>query len=264
MSRPAIFITGAAAGIGRATAEKFASEGWFVGLYDIAGGAVEALRAQLGPDQTCGGPLDVTDAAAFSAALAAFWQASGQRLDVMFNCAGILSTGAFAEMPLARHQQIVDINLKGTLNGAHAAFPYLRQTRRSTHRACLINMASASAIYGPPAFASYAASKFAVKGLSEALSIEWARDGIRVMDLLPLFVATAMVGSLAQPPPSIGRLGVRLAAADIALAVWRAAHWRLWPRVHWYPGWQTRVLAWSNKLLPSILNRFLTGSVSGY
>ncbi|GAC1629832.1 MAG: SDR family oxidoreductase [Nevskia sp.] len=259
-TRPSIFITGAAAGIGRATAERFAARGWFVGLYDIADGAIDALRTQLGREHSCGGRLDVVDAAAFEAALAAFWQAAGQRLDVMFNCAGILSTGDFDSIPLARHHQIVDINLKGTLNGAYGALPYLRRTKG----ACLINMASASAIYGPPAFASYGATKFAVKGLTEALNIEWAREGIRVMDVLPLFVATPMVANVAAPPASVARLGVRLTAADIAATVWRAAHWRVWPRVHWYPGWQTKGLAWTNKLSPALVNRQATKLFSGY
>jgi NAD(P)-dependent dehydrogenase (short-subunit alcohol dehydrogenase family) len=260
MTRPAIFITGAAAGIGRATAERFIAKGWFVGLYDVADPSIDGLRQQPAPGQTIGHRLDVTDPEAFADALQSFFEASGQRLDVMFNCAGILSTGSFESIPLARHHLLVDVNFKGSLNGAYAALPYLRRTKGS----CLINMASASAIYGPPSFASYGATKFAVKGLTEALNIEWARDGIRVMDILPLFVATPMVRDVSAPPASIGRLGVRLSAEDIAKVVWRAAHWRAWPRVHWYPGWQTKGLAWSNKLMPALLNRLSTKMVSGY
>ena len=260
MSKPSIFITGAAAGIGRATAELFAARGLFVGLYDVAGGAVEALRHKLGADAAIAGALDVTDAAEFSSVLARFSEAAGERLDILFNCAGILAVGEFGDIAVSRHHQIVDVNLKGVINGAHAAFPYLKQTRG----ACLINMASASAIYGPPAFASYAATKFAVKGLTEALNIEWAQHDIRVMDLLPLFVATPMVTAIAAPPASVGRMGVRLTADDIARTVWRAAHWRWPPRVHWYPGWQTKILALLSKLSPAIVNRFATARMSGY
>ena len=260
MSRKAIFITGAAAGIGRATAQRFAAAGWFVGLYDVATEVLEALQRELGSNNAVTGRLDVADPVAVAAALAAFSLASGGRLDVMFNCAGIVSTGDFETIPLARHHQIVDVNLKGVINGAHAALPYLK----ATPGARLISMASASAIFGPPAFASYAATKFAVKGLSEALSIEWARYGIRVMDVLPLFVATPMVNSIAEPPKSVDRLGVRLSADDVARAVWKAAHWRLWPRIHWYPGVQTSLLAWANKLSPAVLNRWTTKLVSGY
>lgn len=251
--RRAIFITGAAAGIGRATAERFAAAGWFVGLYDLAGGACEALARQFGADAAMAGALDVTDAEAFRAALAAFVARSG-RLDVLFNNAGVLATGAFADLPLARHHALVEVNLKGVINGAHAAYPHLKRTPRS----CLVNMASASAIHGTPAFASYGATKFAVKGLTEALSLEWARDGIRVMDLLPLFVATPMVANVAAPPATIARLGVKLTADDIAQAVWRAVHWRLWPRIHWYPGVQSHGLALATKLSPALVNWYTT------
>lgn len=259
MSRPAIFITGAAAGIGRATAELYAAQGWFVGLYDVAAEGVAALGRQLGAEQSMAEALDVADAAAVSAALGRFFAQTG-RLDVMFSCAGILSTGDFADIPIARHHQIVDVNLKGVINGAHAAFPYLKQTRGS----CLINMASASAIHGAPGFASYGATKFAVKGLTEALSIEWAQHGIRVMDLLPLFVATPMVSEVAAPPKSIGRMGVHLKAEDIAAKVWQASQANGWSRTHWYPGLQTKALALANKLLPAVLNRYSTKLVSGY
>ncbi len=259
MSRPAIFITGAAAGIGRATAELYAAKGWFVGLYDLSAAGVVALREQIGAGQAIAEALDVSDAAAVVAALERFFAQAG-RLDVMFSCAGILSTGDFTDIPLARHHQIIDVNLKGVINGAHAAFPYLKQTPG----ACLINMASASAIHGAPGFASYGATKFAVKGLTEALSIEWAQYGIRVMDLLPLFVATPMVNAVAAPPKSVGRLGVKLKAEDIAAQVWAASQSKGLSHTHWYPGLQTKALALTNKLLPAVLNRYSTKLVSGY
>lgn len=259
MTRPALFITGAAAGIGHATAVLFAAKGWFVGAYDVSEAGVEALRDRIGREHSVGGRLDVTDPAAVATALEAFFAAAGGRLDLMFNCAGILSTGDFDTIPLARHHQLVDVNVNGVINGAYAALPYLRRTPGS----CLINMASASAIYGPPAFASYGATKFAVKGLTEALNIEWAREGIRVMDILPLFVATPMVAAVQHQPKSIGRLGVQLSAEDIARTVWRASQSR-GATVHWYPGWQTKAFAWSNKLLPAIVNRLSTKLVSGY
>lgn len=259
-SRPAIFVTGAAAGIGRATAERFAAAGWFVGLYDVNGAGVDALRNAIGPGHCTAGPLDVTDAASFGRALAAFFAAAGNRLDVMFNNAGILSVGAFEDIPLTRHHALVDVNLKGVLNGALLSLPYLKQTPGAR----LINMGSASAIYGSPMFASYGATKFAVKGLTEALNIEWARHGVQVMDVLPLFVGTAMVTDMAAPPASLQRIGVHLDAADIARTVWKAAHSRRVTRVHWYPGLRTQLLVWINKLMPAWFNRWSTRVVSGF
>src|SRR5688572_10862022 len=107
--RPSIFITGAAAGIGRATAVLFASRGWLVGLYDVDESGVEGLRRQLGEANALAGKLDVTDGAAFNVALQRFFAAAGERLDVMFNNAGIVAVGEFDQIPLARHHAIVDV-----------------------------------------------------------------------------------------------------------------------------------------------------------
>lgn len=258
MSKRSIFITGAAAGIGCATARLFASKGWLVGIYDVDADGVQRLKDELGA-VAYGGVLNVVDAEAFERAVADFVQFAGGRLDVMFNNAGILSVGHFEDVPIKRHHALVDVNLKGVINGGIAALPYLKQAPK----ACLVSMSSASALYGSPDYASYSATKFAVKGFTEALDIEWSRHGIRVMDILPLFVRTAMVTEIEQPK-SIGKLGVHLSADDIAATVWRAVHWRGWPRLHWYPGLQTRLMALATWLTPGWLNRVVIKRVAGY
>ncbi len=261
MSKPrkSIFITGAAAGIGRATALRFAAAGWRIGLYDINLLGVKALASEIGP-QAVVGKLDVGNEAAFAKALADFAEPSDGRIDVLFNNAGILSTGDFESMPLARCHALIDINAKGVLNGCHAAFPYLKAAKGR-----VINMASASAIYGAPAFAVYSASKFFVRGLTEALNIEWARHGVYVCDVMPLFVDTPMVQALQDKPKTLTSLGVRLRASDIAAAVYEAATRPAWRcPVHWVPGAQTRALALLNKLLPQRLYRASNKYFSGY
>ena len=261
MSQPSIFLTGAAAGIGRATAQRFAQEGWFVGLYDVNEAGVQALRQELGAERACAGRLDVTDGAAVARALAEFFEAAGRRLDVMFNNAGIGQTGDFHTLTLEQHHRTIAVNFSGVVNGCHAAFPYLKQTPGST----LVSMSSASAIYGAPGLASYAATKFGVKGLSEALSIEWQQHGIAVMDLLPLFVDTDMVRKFESQLKARDALGMHLTADDIARTVWRAVHWpRWWRRVHWYVGFQGWFLALAQKLSPGWFNRFTTKLISGY
>jgi NAD(P)-dependent dehydrogenase (short-subunit alcohol dehydrogenase family) len=249
MSRPAIFITGAALGIGRATAELFASRGWFVGLSDVNEAGVQELVRQLGEQNAWAGRLDVTDAGAVKEAVERFCDASGGRLDVMFNNAGIADAGNFEDVSLAKAHAIVDVNLKGVINGACAALPWLQRTPGGR----MISMCSASALYGVPSLAVYSATKFAVKGLTEALDLEWSRFGIRVMDIAPLFVNTPMVAEFSRAPPrSLQRLGVHLEPAEIAQYVWKAATRAGWLcPVHWYPGTQTKVLAFLAKMTPA-------------
>ncbi|MFD7846615.1 SDR family NAD(P)-dependent oxidoreductase, partial [Nocardia sp. NPDC059764] len=114
-SRPAVLVTGAAAGIGRAIAARFAREGWTVGLYDIDADAVARTAAEIG-GRTITGAFDVTDAAGWDRALKEFAGATG-RLDLLVNNAGILVSGAFGEIAVERQHRVVDVNVKGVLNG---------------------------------------------------------------------------------------------------------------------------------------------------
>lgn len=264
MSRPptkSIFITGAAAGIGRATAERFAKVGWFVGLYDVDEVAVQALRMQLGAERCHAGRLDVSCAEDWAPQLDAFWHAAGQRLDMLFNNAGIAVTDHFEVADLARHHRLVDINLKGVLNGCYAAQGYLKRTVDSR----VVNMCSASALYGQPMLSTYSATKAAVRSFTEALDIEWQRHGIRVVDVMPLFVNTAMVSDEVSKMKTVQTLGVRLSADDIAQTVWRLALMK--PQrmpVHSQVGWQTRLFALLSKCSPDVVNRFVTARMAGH
>lgn len=251
MARPSIFITGGAAGIGRATARLFLSEGWFVGAYDVDPQGLASLAQEAGQGSLLTGQLDVRDVAAWERELKQFFTAAGGRLDVLLNNAGILYSGPFEDIALEQHHRLVDVNIKGVMNGCHAALPYLRQTSKSR----VINMASAGAIYGHPSLASYSASKFSVRALTEALDLEWQRYGVKVMDVWPLYVSTAMVDNLQAK--SIRTMGVKLTAEDVAQTILRMTR-DSGNRVHWPVGWRTHVLARSVKLLPDRVNRLLT------
>ncbi|CAN5260897.1 hypothetical protein BH09MYX1_BH09MYX1_17660 [soil metagenome] len=91
-------------------------------------------------------------------------------------------------------------------------------------------MSSASAIYGQPEMAVYSATKFFVRGLTEALDLELRAKGIRVCDVMPGFVDTPMVRNEAQKPRSMSVFGVKTKPEDVAAIVWRAAHSQ---RLHW-------------------------------
>lgn len=210
-----VFITGAAAGIGRETALAFASRGYTVGAYDLDTDGLSTLadhiRAQGATVLT--GHLDVTDYDEMSTRVAEFAQANGNRLDVMINNAGVLAGGRFQDIDIATSHKIVDVNCKGVLNGLYAAFPYLRSTPSSV----AVNLSSASAIYGQPELAVYSATKFFVRGITEALDLEWDTYGIRVIDIWPLFVATSMTDGLRTG--STESMGIHLSSTDVAEAI---------------------------------------------
>jgi len=236
-----IFITGAANGIGRATAELFWQQGWFVGAYDLDASRVMSWAAEKG-ERVIAGALDVTDATQWAPAIASFLAASEGRLDVLLNNAGILADGPFSDIPLEQQHAIIDVNVKGVMNGCYAAKPHLQAGAR------VISLCSASALYGAASVATYSASKFAVRGLTEALQVEWHADGIHVCDLMPIFVRTAMVDSMTKVH-STKTLGVHLTAETVAATVLRAATERR-PQIHYLVGAQTRQLQIAARLLP--------------
>ena len=256
-NRRSVFITGAAAGIGRATALTFARNGYVVGGFDIDEVGLKTLAddiQQLGGTAYTG-HLDVTDPDEMAERVREFFAAAGDRLDVLINNAGILRAGRFEEMELAGHFKEIDINAKGVVNGLHAAFPYLRKTPNSV----VINLASASAIYGQAELANYSATKFFVRGITEALDLEWNRHGIRVIAMWPLYVQTAMTDNIKTG--TTDSLGIRLSAQDIADAIVKASDpsWlrRAIHQVHFPVGSQTKVLATGARFSPGWLTRLV-------
>jgi NADP-dependent 3-hydroxy acid dehydrogenase YdfG len=255
IEQPCVFISGAAAGIGRATARLFASRGWMVGICDIDEPALARLASELG-QRAIAERLDVTRAADWQGALDAFFARTG-RLDVLVNNAGILISGPFEANELARHAALVDVNIKGVINGCYAGREYLAKTPGAR----LINLSSSAAIYGQASLATYSATKFAVRGLTEALNIEWQDQGIRVMDVMPLFVQTGMVKDMNAM--SIRRLGVRLTPEDVASVIYRAATWQgSLGKVHWPVGLGARLLHAMNGAGPDRLARFVARRIA--
>jgi len=252
-----ILISGAGRGIGRATARLFLSRGWRVGLYDVD--ADSAAEAAGGHPAAVHGALDVRDADQWRIALAQFCDDDG--LDVLVNNAGVLAGGPFTNVDLAAHRRMVDVNVTGVVHGAAAGHPYLLRARRGL----LLNLCSASALYGQPGLATYGATKAAVKSLTEALDLEWHADGIRVRSLLPMFVATEMVTRDQQGSAGVARLGVRLTAEDIAAAAWAVVHERRRPfgSPHRPVGRQARLLAALSGISPDSLSRLMVKRLAG-
>jgi len=242
------FLTGAASGIGFATASALYQRGWTLGLADINSTALQQLTEGWDAQRCHRYSLDVTDAGAFTAAVADFAGHNGGRLELLFNCAGILAIDRFENIAASHHRQIMDINVLGVIHGCQAAFPWLRQTRG----ALVINMSSASATYGIPHMASYSASKFAVSGLTEALQLEWEEYGIRVCDVMPPFVSTPMLDSQTAAAPVLNRLGVHLQAADVTAVILRQIEA---PRTHRTVSLQFALAYGLSQLLPRRVTR---------
>lgn len=131
IGRQTIFITGAAGGMGLATGQLFAEHGWFVGLFDIDEVTLEQAAAAFDPDRSMCRRLDVTDEVDFAVAMDAFSAATGGRLDVMFNNAGIAPGAWFDEMPMQTIRQIIEINVFGVIIGTRLALPLLKHTAGS-------------------------------------------------------------------------------------------------------------------------------------
>lgn len=241
-----IFITGAASGIGRETALLFSQRGWRVGAVDVDETGLQKLAAEIGTAEGCWtAKLDVRDYAAWQERIREFGAWSGWRMDALFNCAGIMRMGPFGETPIAEHVRTVEINVIGVMNGIHASLKLLRATRG----AHIVSMCSASAVYGVPDLASYSASKFFIRGLTESLNVELEKDGITVTDLMPLYVNTPMVQTQTYRAGSLETFGARLTPQQIAEVVWNAAHGT---RVHWLPGGLLKTLNYLGGALPFI------------
>ncbi|MFA7587808.1 MAG: SDR family oxidoreductase [Novosphingobium sp.] len=226
-SRKTIFITGGGSGIGRATAVLFAERGWFVGLGDINEAGLAETQALL-PGASFATRLDVRDRAAWDRALAEFAQAAQGRIDVVFNNAGIALGGSLLDHSEEEIDRLIAINIRGVINGARAAHPYLA---RSAPGSCLLNTASASAIYGTGGMSIYSATKFAVRALTEALDTEWRMQGIKVASIMPGFIDTPLLDGTANAASNVSKresiAGSKLEftpVEEVAQAAWEAAH----------------------------------------
>jgi NADP-dependent 3-hydroxy acid dehydrogenase YdfG len=242
--RRSIFITGAAAGIGAETARLFVCNGWRVGASDVNAVALAGLQQELGAASLSTHVADVRDRDAVRAAVGDFAAGSAGRLDALFVNAGVLFMGPDETITPAQKDLLVDVNVRGVINTIDAGFPFLA----GTPGAHLVAMASTSAEYGSPQHAVYSATKFFVRGLTEALDIEYRAHDIQVAAIYVAYVQTGMVFDAAVKPASIERLGVKISPQRVAQVVWRAVHGR---RVHWRVGLDARLINVAARLLGS-------------
>ncbi|MDN7671702.1 SDR family NAD(P)-dependent oxidoreductase [Burkholderia oklahomensis] len=231
-------VTGGARGIGRGIALSLAAAGADILLADLLDDALEATARDVRALGRRAATLkvDVTQEAQVEAMIAHTIDALGG-LDILVNCAGVISIRPVAELTERDWDFVMDVNAKGTFLGCRAALPHLKAQQRGR----IINVASIAGKEGFPNLAHYSASKFAVVGFTNALAKELARDGVTVNAICPGIVRTYMWDRLsdewkqagesveqswqrhqltlipqgrAQTPEDMGRLAVFFATMD--------------------------------------------------
>jgi NAD(P)-dependent dehydrogenase (short-subunit alcohol dehydrogenase family) len=178
VATPVAIVSGVTGGIGRALANGFAAAGYRVTGID---------RSE--PSSPASGEfvrLDITD----TSAVAAFGAAL-DRVDVLVNAAGVIRR--VEEFDIAVFEQVIDVNLTGTMRLATACRPAL-----SRARGAIVNIASMLSFFGGGLVPGYSASKGGVAQLTKSLAVAWAKDGVRVNALAPGWIATAMTEPLRE------------------------------------------------------------------
>ncbi len=230
------FITGGGSGLGLALATHLARDGWTVGLLDreparlaAAAGALTAAGARAVHPFA----VDVTDEAAFGAALAEFVAQSGG-LELMVNNAGVAVAGSIEATPIADWRWGLEINVIGPALGCRLAVPLMRRAGRGL----IVNIASAAAFSAAPQMATYNASKAAVLALTETLAAELGGSGVRALVVMPGFIQTRLLETMRAPPIASAiaqrvmgrsRYTAEQAAADILAAAARGRLYAVLP-----------------------------------
>jgi len=253
-----VLVTGAARGIGKAVARRFAAAGAEVVITDLDAAALEAARDDVAGARENGAgaicrayPLDVADADAVHAVRDRLHAEAG-RIDVLVNNAGVVHGGAFLEVPLERHRATYRVNVEGVMTMTHAFLPDLIAAPRGH----LVNLASASGFIGLPNGATYASSKWAVIGFSESIRLELRSQGHKNVDVTtvcPTYVDTGMFEG-ARPPRTTRVLTPDLLAAKIVEAVEQRKVWVLEP-------WIVKITPMLKSCLPTPVSDFLSDAL---
>lgn len=186
-----VLITGAASGIGRATAIKFAVEGASVTIGDVneAGLRETASLMAIAPR------IQLYDAADHASCRALVAAAASDGLDVLCNIAGVLDWGSTERFPVEKFERILAINTTSVFVLCQAALPHLIASGGN-----IVNTASTAAVQGIAYNVAYSASKHAVAGITKSLAVEVAAKGVRVNAICPGAVATPMTSTMPSDP----------------------------------------------------------------
>lgn len=242
-------ITGAASGIGLAVAKALSAEGWQLALLDLNLAKLKQETQGLAADTLKLYAVDVCDYTQLKAAIDDFVGQHKQQLRLLLNCAGIMQIQHAEHSDPDFHARTFDVNVNGTFYACHAAYPYLKSAKGQ-----IINMNSAATQYGIPWQASYSASKFAVKALTEALDLEWEKDGIKVGSMVPPVIATPMVTEQAQASPIMQRLESGLTTDDAVKAILQQIKR---PKLHRPISWRFTLMYNLRQMTPDFIIRLI-------
>jgi 3alpha(or 20beta)-hydroxysteroid dehydrogenase len=214
-------ITGAAGGIGAATARRFAEEGASVLLTDANADGAQKLAGELGGDALARAH-DVSSEEDWSATVAWTLEAHGH-VDVLVNNAGVFLAAPLAETTLADFQRVLDVNVTGVFLGMRTVAPAMSERGSGS----IVNLSSLAGLTGGPYLTAYSASKWAVRGMTKVVAKELARSRVRVNSLHPGQIDTDMNTRQRERTPELidklirgiplGRIGEPLEVADAAV-----------------------------------------------
>ena len=214
-------VTGGGGGIGAAAARRFVGEGASVLVTDARPDAVEALRAELGGDATWM-THDVTSEARWAEVVARAIEVHG-RVDVLLNNAGVFRAAPLAQTTLEDFRRVIEVNQVGAFLGMRALAPVMSKRGAGS----IVNVSSVAGLTGSPYLTAYAASKWAVRGMTKVLARELAGTGVRVNSLHPGQIDTDMNARQRERTPELvdrliraiplGRIGAPEEVADAAV-----------------------------------------------
>lgn len=190
-------ITGAAQGMGRAVAERFATEGASLVMVDVQVDALKALASSLSERgvEVSARVLDISNEDQVTAVIGEAVNELG-RIDVLVNAAGVLHPTCFEEMSVSEWDRVLDINLRGTFLLMHAVYPHMK----ARGRGAIVNFSSTAGLtVSTLGGAHYTASKHGVMGLTKALAKEGGPFGVRVNAVCPGLIDTEMVRAAIAP-----------------------------------------------------------------
>jgi 3alpha(or 20beta)-hydroxysteroid dehydrogenase len=214
-------ITGAAGGIGAASARRFAAEGASLLLTDADSSGASQLAQELG-GRAISRAHDVTSESGWGAVAASALEAYG-RVDILLNNAGVFLAAPLLETTLEDFQRVIQVNTVGVFLGMRALAPSMSAQRAGS----IINVSSVAGLGGSPYLTAYAASKWAVRGMTKVVAKELAPFGVRVNSLHPGQIDTDMNARQREKTPELidkliraipmQRIGTPEEVADAAL-----------------------------------------------